>query len=78
MTAATLSNSLSCKSALALILTKAIYMLKDTEKFGLYVQLIEETLDAFLSIFKVEANAEFSEILHLCLFSFDSVSSLCD
>ena len=74
LTAATLSNSLSCKSAFAIILTKAIYLLKDTEKIGLYVQLIEEALDAFLSTFRVEGNEEFTEILHLCLLSFDSVS----
>ena len=76
MSAATLSNSLSCKSAIAVILTKAIYLLKDTEKLGLYVQLIEEALDILLYIFRVKGNEEFSEILHLCLFSFDSVSHL--
>ena len=37
MTAATLQNSLSCKSALTLIITRAIYLLKDTEKIGLYI-----------------------------------------
>jgi hypothetical protein len=75
MSAATLSNSLSCKSAIALIITKAIYLLKDTEKLGLYVQLVEEALETFLCIFRVNGNEEFCEILHLCLFSFDSVSS---
>lgn len=74
MTAATVQNSFSCKAALTLILTKSIYLLKDTEKIGLYVQLIQEALDSFLFIFKVEGNNEFSEILHLCLFAFDSVS----
>ena len=74
MTAACLQNSLSCKAALGLILTKTIYLLKDTEKIGLYIQLIRETLDSMISIFRVEHNAEFSEILHLCLFAFDSVS----
>jgi uncharacterized membrane protein len=75
MTAASLQNSLSCKAALALILTRSIYLLKDYDKIGLYVQLITETIDALLNIFKVEGNSEFSEILHLCLFAFDSVSS---
>ena len=74
MTAASVQNSLSCKAALGLIMTKSIYLLKDTEKIGLYVQLIQETFDSLISIFKVEGNAEFSEILHLCLFAFDSVS----
>ena len=74
-TAAALQNSLSCKSALTLILTRSIYLLKDTEKIGLYVQLLQEALDSFLFIYKVEGNDEFSEILHLCLFAFDSVSS---
>lgn len=69
-----MGQSLSCKAALALIITRATYMLKDTEKIGLYIQLIEEALDALLQIFRVEQNDEFSEILHLILFSFDSVS----
>jgi hypothetical protein len=48
--------------------------LKDTEKIGLYVQLIEEALDAMLYIYRVEGNEEFTEIIQLCLFSFDGVS----
>lgn len=76
MSAANVSNSLSCKAVLALIMVKAIYLMKDTEKLGLYIQLVEEALDAFLFVYKVEGNFEFSEILHLCLFSFDSVSLL--
>jgi hypothetical protein len=55
-------------------MTKSIYLLKDTEKLGLYIQLIQEALDSFLYIFRVEENPEFSEILHLCLFALDSVS----
>ncbi len=57
-------------------MTKSIYLLKDTEKLGLYIQLIQEALDSFLYIFRVEENQEFSEILHLCLFAFDSVSKM--
>lgn len=79
MTAANISNSLSSKAVLGLILTKSINLLKDTEKIGLYVQLIEETLETLVSVYRVEGNPEFSEILHLYLFSFDGVStSLCD
>ena len=33
-------NSLSCKAILGLILTKSIYLLQDTERIGLYTQLI--------------------------------------
>jgi hypothetical protein len=70
-----MGQSLSCKAAIALIITRAIYMLKDTEKIGLHIQLIEEALDTLLAIFRVPKNDEFTEILHLCLFSFDSVST---
>jgi hypothetical protein len=73
LTAATTSNSLSAKAVLGLILTKSIYLLKDTEKIGLYIQLIKETLEALLVIYRVEENIEFSELIHLCLFAFDSV-----
>jgi hypothetical protein len=31
-------------------------------------------VDAFVFIYRVEGNDEFSEIIHLCLFAFDSVS----
>ena len=37
LAAASTQGSLSCRAALGLILTKAIYMLKDTEKIGMYV-----------------------------------------
>jgi hypothetical protein len=74
MSAASLQNSLSCKAALSLILTRSIFLLKDQDKIGLYVQLITETIDSLISIYRVEGNPEFSEILHLCLFAFDSVS----
>jgi len=37
MAAATLQGSLSCRAALGLVLTKSIYLLKDTDKMGLYV-----------------------------------------
>ena len=74
LAAASTQGSLSCRAALGLILTKAIYMLKDTEKLGLYTQLIKEAMGALLDIYRVEANHEFTELLHLCLIAFDSVS----
>ena len=37
MAAASTQGSLSCRAALGLILTKTIYLLKDTEKIGLYI-----------------------------------------
>lgn len=37
MAAAALQGSLSCKAVLGLILTKSVYLLKDTEKIGLYI-----------------------------------------
>ena len=74
LAAASTQGSLSCRAALGLILTKAIYMLKDTEKLGLYTQLIKEALAALLDIYRVEGNHEFTELLHLCLIAFDSVS----
>ena len=64
---------MSCRAALGLLLTKCIYMLKDTEKLGLYIQLISETLSVLLSVFAIPGNREFSELIHLCLFAFDSV-----
>ena len=54
-------------------MTKSIYLLKDTEKIGLYIQLIKEALSTLLAVFRVEGNCEFSELLHLCLFAFDGV-----
>ena len=69
-------NSLSMRAALGLILTKSIYLLKDTEKIGLYVQLINETLDALTGSFVVAGNGNFTELIHLCLFAFDSVSTI--
>jgi hypothetical protein len=72
--AAATQGSLSVRAALGLVLTKAIYLLKDTEKIGLYVQLIKETLAALQSVFRVEGNCQFSELIHLCIFAFDSVS----
>ncbi len=74
MAAASTQGSLSCRASLGLILTKTIYLLKDTEKLGLYIQLIKETTTCLLDIFKVPNNPEFTELLHLCLFGFDSVS----
>ncbi len=53
MTAASLSNSLSAMAALGTILTKAIYLLKDTEKIGVYIQLINETLETIDTVFRV-------------------------
>ena len=66
-------NSLSCKAVLGLILTKSIYLLQDTERIGVYSQLIQEALEALLFVFNVEGNSEFSEFLHLCLFAYDKV-----
>jgi hypothetical protein len=37
MAAASLQGSLSCRAVLGLILTKSVYLLKDTEKIGLYL-----------------------------------------
>jgi hypothetical protein len=74
MAAASTQGSLSCRASLGLILTKTIYLLKDTEKLGLYIQLIKETTTCLLDIYKVPNNPEFTELLHLCLFGFDSVS----
>ena len=48
-------------------------MLKDTEKIGLYIQLIKETLMSLQTIYRVRENPEFTELLHLSLFAFDSV-----
>ena len=53
-------------------------MLKDTEKIGLYIQLIREALSVLLDVFRVEANPEFTEFLHLCLIAFESVSRIND
>ena len=73
LAAASTQGSLSCKAALGLILTKAIYMLKDTEKIGLYTQLIKESYETLLAVYRVEGNHEFTELVHLCLIAFDSV-----
>lgn len=73
LAAASTQGSLSCRAALGLILTKAIYMLKDTEKMGLYIQLIRESLSTLMAVYRVEANHEFTELIHLCLIAFDSV-----
>lgn len=75
LAAASTQGSLSCRAAIGLILTKSIYMLKDTEKIGLYTQLIKESMESLLHIYRVEANPEFTELIHLCLFAFDSVST---
>lgn len=72
-TAAGGQNSLSCRAVLGLILTKSIYLLQDTEKIGLFVQLINKGLECLLHIFQVASTQEFSEFLHLCLFAFDKV-----
>jgi hypothetical protein len=74
MAAASTQGSLSCRASLGLMLTKTIYLLKDTEKLGLYIQLIKETTACLLDIYSVPNNPEFTELLHLCLFGFDSVS----
>jgi len=74
LAAASTQGSLSCRAALGLVLSKAIYMLKDTEKIGLYTQLIKESVSTLLEVYRVEGNSEFTELIHLCLFAFDSVS----
>lgn len=74
MVAAATQGSLSCRAALSLIIVKSIYMLKDTEKLGLYLQLIREATQTLIDVYRVPRNPEFSEMLHLCLFAFDSVS----
>ena len=56
LAAASTQGSLSARAALGLVLTKAIYMLKDTEKIGLYIQLIKEAQKTLLEIFRVEGN----------------------
>ena len=73
LAAASTQGSLSCRAALGLILTKTIFMLKDTEKIGLYTQLIHESLSTLLAVYRVEGNQEFTELIHLCLIAFDSV-----
>ena len=75
LAAASTQGSLSCRAALGLILTKTIYMLKDTEKIGLYTQLIRETYETLMTVYRVEGNHEFTEMIHLCLIAFDSVSA---
>ena len=37
MAAAAIQGSLSCRAVLGLIITKATFLLKDTEKIGLYL-----------------------------------------
>ena len=48
-------------------------MLQDTEHLYLHVQLIEESLNTLLGIYKVEGSGQFCEILHLCMLAFDKV-----
>ena len=49
-------NSLSVRAVFALVLTKSILLLRDTERIGLFTTLIHEALDALLKIFVVENN----------------------
>lgn len=77
MASVAIQGSLSCKAVLGLIITKATYLLKDTEKIGLYLQLSKEALAALCQIYRVENNCEFTEFLHLVLFGYDSVSFIC-
>lgn len=67
-------NSLSCRAVLGLILTKSIYLLQDSDRIGLFVQLINRCLETLEHVFRVSATQEFSEFLHLCLFAFDKVT----
>jgi len=39
-------NSLSVRAVFSLILTKSIFLLRDTERIGIFTTLIYETLDA--------------------------------
>ena len=65
--------SLSAKAVLGLIITKTVYLLQDPERIGSYLQLLQESLIALETIFRVQENDDFSEFLHLCLFAFDKV-----
>lgn len=66
-------TSLSCRAVLGLILTKAIYLLQDTDRLGLHLQLVNTALETLSYIFNLSETQEFSELLHLCLFAFDKV-----
>lgn len=66
-------NSLSCRAVLGLILTKAIYLLQDTDRLGLHLQLVTASLSTLEHVFSLSTTQEFSELLHLCLFAFDKV-----
>lgn len=68
---------MSARAVLGLILTKAIYLLQDTEKIGLHIQLINEAMETLEKVFNVRGNQDFSELLHLCLFALDKVSCIC-
>jgi hypothetical protein len=46
-TAAASSQSLSCRAVLFLIMNKAIDRMKDSERIGLMIQLINEVWEAF-------------------------------
>ena len=76
LAAATLQGSLSCRAVLGLIITKSVYLFKDTEKIGLYIQLVKEAWRSLKEIYRVDGNLEFTELLHLILFAFDQVSML--
>ena len=56
MAAATLQGSLSCRAVLGLIITKSVYLLKDTEKIGLYIQLIREAWQTLHELYRVNGN----------------------
>lgn len=66
-------NSLSVRAVFSLILTKSIFLLRDTERIGIFTTLIYETLDAIQKIFVVENNSQFSELIHISLIAFDKV-----
>ncbi|CDW71951.1 UNKNOWN [Stylonychia lemnae] len=73
LAAVAIQSSLSCKAVLGLIMTKTINLMKDQEKIGLYIQLLNECIETVETIYRVRDNEEFSSFLHLCMFAFDSV-----
>ena len=64
---------MSVRAVFSLILTKSIFLLRDTERIGIFTTLIYEALDALQKIFVVENNSQFSELIHISLIAFDKV-----
>ena len=76
MTSGATTQSLSARAALGMILSKAIFMLRDLHNVGLVIQLVKEGMRVLEAVFRVEANPEMTELLHLLSFAYDAVSSL--